>query len=192
MLERFIEAVLLSAFFSTVAYGIGRLAGAVTVKMVEKNGDGEELRKAIARRGTIERNLSNRAGELRKAMARLDREIKELTTQRTQLNLAAAEANQTPDRVIRLIGQEVRGAMPYLALVMNKYVSPTGGGKTAVDPAWATAQEVEVWATSIGEALSELAKRYPESQGFKVTNLVSPNAQSGATGNGDDDGPDED
>ena len=173
MLIRFVEAVLLAAFFSTVAYGCGRLIGALASSMIEKSGNIDALRAMIARRSGLEREFSGRVGERRRIMAVLDREIKELVRKRIQLEQAAAEALETPDRIMRVIGQEVRGMQLYLALIFNKYVSGTGGGGTmSIDPAWAAAQEVAVWAASMGEARGEAERRYPESQGFKISNLV--------------------
>ena len=172
MLERFIEAVLLCAFFSAVGYSVVRILGGVAAGMVEKSGKIDGLRATVARRSGLERNFASRVGDRRKTMAGLDRDIKELTRQRTNLNLTIAELHQTPDRVIRVIGQEVTGAESFLALVFNKYVSPTGGGKAGINPDWATAQEVAVWAGSLAEARGELDRHYPESQGYKVTNLV--------------------
>ena len=172
MLVRFCEAVLLAAFFSAVAYGCGRLIGAVIAGLVEKNGNLDALRAVIARRSGLERELSSRVGERRKVMAGLDRDIKEMVRKRVQLEQMAAEALETPDRIMRVIGQEVRGMQLYLALVLNKYVSSSGGGGTTIDPAWASAQEVAVWAGGMGEARGELERRYPESQGFKITSLV--------------------
>lgn len=173
MLIRFCEAILLAAFFSAVAYGGGRLIGAIAVGMVEKSANLDLLRAVVARRSGLERSLSSRVGDRRQIMARLDREIKELVRRRLQLEQAAAEALETPDRIMRVIGQEVRGMQLYLALIFNKYVSGTGGGGTmSIDPAWAAAQEVAVWAASMGEARGEAERRYPESQGFKISNLV--------------------
>lgn len=171
MLIRFCEAVLLAAFFSTVAYGFGRLIGTVSVGMVERSGNLDALRATIARRSGLEREFSGRVGERRRIMAALEREIKDLVRKRIQLEQMAAEALETPDRIMRQIGQEVRGTQLYLALVLNKYVS-NAGGSTTIDPAWASAQEVAVWANGMGEARGELERRYPESQGFKITSLV--------------------
>lgn len=173
MLIRFCEAILLAAFFSAVAYGCGRMIGAMVAGMVEKNGNIDELRAAIARRSGLEREFSSRVGERRRIMAGVDREIKELIRRRVLLERTAAEALETPDRIMRVIGQEVRGMQLYLALVFNKYVSGTGaGGTMSMDPAWAAAQEVAVWAASMGDARGEVERRYPESQGFKISNLI--------------------
>ena len=172
MLVRFFEAILLAAFFSAIAYIGGRLIGTLAVAMVEKSGNPELVRAIIARRSGVERNLSHRVGERRKVMANFDRDIKELVRKRAQLEQEAAELLETPDRIMRVIGQEVRGMQLYLALVLNRYVS--GGGSNAIDSSWATAQEVAVWAAGLGEARGELERRYPESQGFKITSLVDP------------------
>ncbi len=172
MLIRFCEAILLAAFFSAVAYGGGRLIGAIAVGMVEKSANLDLLRAVVARRSGLERSLSSRVGDRRQIMARLDREIKELVRRRLQLEQAAAEALETPDRIMRLVGQEVRGMQLYLALVLNKYVSSGGSAGSTIDPAWASAQEVAVWAPGMGEARGELERRYPESQGYKITSLV--------------------
>ena len=172
MLVRFFEAILLAAFFSAVAYTSGRLIGTLIATMVEKNGNLELVRATIARRSGFERDLSHRVGERRKLMANFDRDIKELVRKRVLLEQEAAELLETPDRIMRVLGQEARGMQCYLALVLNKYVS--GGGSNAIDPSWATAQEVAVWAAGLGEARGELERRYPESQGFKITSLVDP------------------
>jgi len=178
MLIRFCEAVLLAAFFSTVAYGFGRLIGVVAASMIKQSGNLDTLQVTIARRSGLEREFSGRVGERRRIMAGLDREIKELVRKRVQLEQMAAEALETPDRIMRQIGQEVRGMQLYLALVLNKYVSSVGGGKSSIDPAWASAQEVAVWAGGMGEARGELERRYPESQGFKITSLVDVSRES--------------
>ena len=186
MLVRFCEAVLLAAFFSAVAYGCGRLIGAVIAGVVEKNGNLDALRAMITRRSGLERGFSARVGERRRVMAGLDRDIKELVRRRVQLEQMAAELMETPDRIMRVIGQEVRGMQLYLALVLNKYVSGSGGGTMSMDPAWASAQEVAVWAAGLGEARGELERRYPESQGFKVTSLVDVDKENTSPEAGDE------
>ncbi len=174
MLERFIEAVLLCAFFSAAAYVTGRILGAAAVSMIEKNADIDSLRLAVARRSGIERNLAARVGERRKVMVNLDRSIKDLVHQRNILEQKATDALEMPDRVLRTIGEPVKGMQYYLGLVFNKYVSSAGISKGAIDESWATAQEVEIWAKTLGDARVELEKRYQESQGFKITSLVEP------------------
>ena len=173
MLVRFIEAVLLCAFFSASAYSVARLIGSLGASMTEKSGCLEAVRLQIARRSGLERSLAQRVGERRKAMAHLDREIKELTRTRSQLEQAAAEALETPDQIMRVVGHEINGMLPYLGLVLNKYVKAEGG-TTSIDPAWAYAQEIQVWAKSLGEARGELERRYPESQGYKITSMADP------------------
>jgi hypothetical protein len=172
MLIRFCEAILLAAFLSAAAYVCGRMLGAVVAGFVEKSGDLDVMRAVIARRSGLERGLSTRVGDRRRVMAGLDRDIKELVHKRLQLDQEAAEALETPDRIMRVIGQEVRGMQVFLALVLNKYVSNAASGSSTVDPSWASAQEVAVWAAGMGEARGELERRYPESQGFKITSLV--------------------
>ncbi len=174
MLERFLEAVLLCAFFSAAAYVTGRLLGAAAVSLIERNADVDTIRMVVARRSGLERGLSARVGDRRKAMAELDRNIKELVRHRSHLEQKATEALEMPDRILRTIGEPVKGAQYYLALVFNKYVSSAGVSKGAIDEAWAAAQEVEVWAKTLGEARVELERRYQESQGFKITSLVEP------------------
>lgn len=173
MLIRFCEAILLAAFFSAIAYTIGRIIGTVAAEMIEKQGNLEWLRATIARRSGLERDLASRVGDRRRIMAGVDREIKELVRRRAHLEQSALEALETPDRVMRIVGHEVRGTQLYLALVFNKYISGAGGGGTmSIDPAWAVAQEVAIWAASMGDARSDVERRYPESQGYKITNLV--------------------
>ena len=173
MLERFIEAVLLCAFFSAVASMAARLIGTFGASITEKSGNLEVVRTQIARRSGLERDFSGRVGERRRIMASLDREIKELGRKRIQLDQAAAEALETPDRIMRVVGHEISSMQPYLGLVLNKYVKAEGGA-SGIDPAWAYAQEIQVWAKSLGEARGELERRYPESQGYKITSMADP------------------
>jgi len=106
-------------------------------------------------------------------MAKLDRDIKELVRQSSIFDHATAIAMQITDHLTRLIGEEVAGRQRFLALVYNRTVSPGGGGKTTIDAAWATAQEVEIWTTSVADARSEVEKRYPPSFGYVVSSLVA-------------------
>ncbi len=178
--DRFFEAICVAGFLAAVAYGGGRVIGTMILGMIGKKPETGALQALIERRSTLERGLADRLGERRRVMAELDREIKILVLRRTQLNQAQAAAEESPDRVLRSLGQEIKGAQAYVALVLNKYVKSGGGGKSPVDPVWATAQEVEVWAKSIAEARGELDRRYPDAQGFKVTSLTEVVKKRGA------------
>lgn len=170
--DRFFEAISVAGFLAALGYGGGRLAGSLLVGMIRKKPDTRRLEETIDRLSGLERDLANRVGERRKAKAELDRKIKHLTQRRSQLDQLKAAAEDHPERVLRSIGQEVKGAQAFLALVLNKYVKAGGTSQSAIDPAWATAQEVEVWAKSLAEARGELDRRYPDSQGFKITSLI--------------------
>ncbi len=174
--DRFLAAVALAVFFAALSYGAGRLIGAVLVGMLRKKANTAELQALIDRRSQLERDFAARTGNLRKVMTEVDAEIKILVIRRKQAEYAKEKAAESPERIMRLVGQEVRGAQRHVALVINKYAKAAGGSKSAVDVAWATAQEVEVWAKSADDARVELGRRYPESQGFKVTSLVEPGA----------------
>ena len=170
--DRFFGAIALSAFFAVFAYGCGRLIGALLVGMMRKKADTAGLQAIIDRRSELERRFAARVGDLRKTMVEHDRKFKQLVQRRLQADQAKAEFAASPDRPLRSLGNEVKGAQLYLALVVNKYAK--AGSKSTVDPDWATAQEMEVWAKSLVEARGELDRRSPESQGFKITSLVEP------------------
>ncbi|MEI6985171.1 MAG: hypothetical protein WCK65_03500 [Rhodospirillaceae bacterium] len=173
MAVRFVESVLLSVFMAVVAYGLGRLVGVVFKSVMEHNADLDAIRAVIARRAKLERGLDTRIRSRRSVMAKLDRDIKELVRQSSIFDHATAIAMQITDHLTRLIGEEVAGRQRFLALVYNRTVSPGGGGKTTIDAAWATAQEVEIWTTSVADARSEVEKRYPPSFGYVVSSLVA-------------------
>ena len=177
-LDRFIEAICVAFFLSLIGYGGGRLLGTVLASMMRKKPANQLLRETIERRSTLERNLAARIGERRKAFAELDRSFRQQVARRQQLDAARIELEQCPDRIVRTVGQEVKGTELFLALVLNKYVR-SEGGKAAVDPAWAVPQQVEVWAKSIADARGEVDRRYPEAQGYKVTSLVDGAAARG-------------
>ena len=177
-LDRFIEAICVAGFLAAIGYGGGRLLGAVLASMMRKKPANLSLRDTIERRSILERNLAARIGERRKALAELDRSFRQLVSRRQQADAARTEAEACPDRIVRTVGQEVKGTELFLALVVNKYVRAEGG-KAAVDPAWALPQQIEVWAKSLADARGELDRRYPESQGYKVTSMVDGAAARG-------------
>ena len=171
--DRFFASIALAGFFSAIAYFAGKLMGGVMVARVQKSSGADALKALIDSRSELERKFAHRIGELRRAMALVDRDLKVLGGQRQRVEAELSHAESCPDRIVRVVGQEVKGNRLHVALVINKYAK-SGGGKALTDPAWATAQEIEVWAKTLAEARSELDRTYPESQGFKVTNLVEP------------------
>ena len=174
MAIRFFEALLLSAFMAIVGYGLGRLVGVLVQLVLEESANSDSVRAMIAHRAKIERGLEARLRDRRAEMAKLDRNIKELVRKRLQHEAAAAKSMAVADQVMRVIGEEVTGRQRFLALVFNKYLAGGSGGahQTLIDPAWAIAQEIEIWGKSMTEARSDLEKRYPPAFGFSVSSLV--------------------
>jgi hypothetical protein len=179
MAIRFFETLLLASFLSAVAYGMGRLFGTLIQQMIEQGANADVVRALVARRGIIERGLDGRVRTRRADMAKLDREVKELVRKRINLDHAIGEARSIADHIIRLVGEELVGRERFVGLVFNKYVG-SGGGNALVDPAWAVAQEVEVWAIGLVEARVELEKRFPPSFGFSISSLVSASKEAAA------------
>ncbi|MEI8394750.1 MAG: hypothetical protein WCF85_08455 [Rhodospirillaceae bacterium] len=173
MAIRFVESMLLTGFMSLLGFAIGRLVGVVVQHMVEHGVESETIRASIATRAKIERGLDARIRGLRAEMAKVDREIKEMVRKRIAFDQATKEQLAIADRIMRVVGDQVAGRTAFLGLVFNKYIAAGSGGNSVVDAAWATAQEVEVWAPGIAEARIELEKRYPPSFGFTVSSLVS-------------------
>ena len=178
-IDRFVEGICVAAFLAAVGYGGGWAIGAVLAGMLRKKPNTNPLQESINRLSVLERGLANRVGDRRRVMAELDREIKLKVRRRVELEQATAKLLGASGRVLRMVGQEIKGAQPFLALVVNKYVKAEGRNKTAVDPAWASPQEVEVWAKSLGDARVELERGYPESQGFKIITLSEPSQSAG-------------
>ncbi len=169
MAVRFLEAILLAAFFSGAGYVFGRLFGVVIQFMIEREADMPAIRASITKRSSLERNLENRVRDRRKEMAGLDRSITELVRKKNGLQQDAAALAATPDRILRQVGEELAGATRFLALVYNKYAE---GGKGAVDNSWTVPQEIEVWTVGLSEARVELEKRYPPSFGYVISSLL--------------------
>ena len=182
MAIRFIECVLLSAFLAMVGYGLGWLVGVVISQFIEHNADLGGIRETIARRARIERGMEARLRDRRAEHAKLDREFKELVRKRLALEHAATESLEVADHIMRVVGDEVAGRQRFLALVFNKYLAGSGSGGGAhhslIDPAWAVAQEIEVWSIGVAEARIELEKRYPPAFGYSVSSLVAAQRES--------------
>lgn len=176
MAIRFIECVFLSAFLAMVGYGLGWLTGVLIRQVIEGQADLEGVRQAIARRARLERGMESRVQDRRAEHGKLDRELKELVRKRIVIDQATRVALEVADHVVRVVGDEVVGRHRFLALVYNKYLAAAAGGgahNSLIDPAWAVAQEVEVWAVGVTEARIELEKRYPPAFGFSVSSLVA-------------------
>ncbi len=169
--ERFIEGLVVAGAFSAFAFASGLLIGRVLVGMVRRDSRSDELEALINRRSAFERDLFARADERRKVLSALEGKVRELAAKRAHLRRVVAAKQESPDRVLRLIGQEVKGRRAFIALVVNKYVAKGGAAAAAIDQVWETPQEVLVWAKNLAEAREELEKVYHDSQGYKITKL---------------------
>ena len=176
MLQRFLEGILLCAGFSAGGFVLAKIIGFVAVQFVETNDAGAGATRAlVARRSDFERKLASRIGSRRKQMAQLDYDVREAVDARSRLEQEIALLRDRPDHLLRVLGKEIEGHEPYLALVVNKHAA---SGHLTIDTSWAHAQEVTVWAKSINDARADLEHRYPESMGFKITSLQEPSAKA--------------
>ncbi|SMH54660.1 hypothetical protein [Azospirillum agricola] len=166
---------LITAFgLAGLGFGIGQLVIVCGERMIEKRHGTSGVRDVIARRAKMETlfeaRRADRVGELREA----DGAVQELLGRRASLERRIKEAQQSGERLVRLVGEEVAGTPCYLAMVANKYVGTSTFQQkehALIDSSWAQPQSIEVWAKSMAEARAEIERRYPPAFGYVVTRM---------------------
>lgn len=174
MVAGYANALFLAILLSLVMFGVGYVVATISVRLVEKPGRIEGLRDLLTRRAKLEAAFEARREARETQQRELEREIAGWTKKRQTLARKIGTLKTTADRIIRVIGDESTDRTRYHAQISNRYVSAMGSKEqkhALIDGAWAVAQFVEVWATSMGEARSLVDKRYPPSFGFVVHNL---------------------
>jgi len=174
MWHDYTNALIVAFGLAGLGFGIGKLVVVFGERMIEKRHGTSGVRDVVVRRAKMETSFearrTDRVGELREA----DGAVEDLMRRRTTLERQLKESQQSGERLVRLIGEEVRGTPCYLAMVVNKYVGTANFQQKQhafIDSSWAQPQSVEVWAKSMAEARAEIERRYPPAFGYVVTRM---------------------
>ncbi len=131
-------------------------------------------RETIERRVALTRRFGERHAKITRNVEAVDEEIQTLISQQTDLTNKLRQIQDLQSRCVRTIGNPIKGAKCYRALVTNSYVKEyinSGNKHPVYDDSWARAQIVEVWSTSNSFALLALREKYPQAQGFTVDKI---------------------
>jgi hypothetical protein len=169
MWQTYVQALFYALACSGMAFGIAKLVVIVGERMIEKRHGIVGVRDMLVRRARLEQGLEARRDQRRKEIKVADDEAREVLRRRSQLERQIADTLRGGERVIHLIGEEVKGTPCFHAQVLNIYVGSSAHQQNAfVDPRWAQPQSMEVWAASAQEARKAIEGRYPPAFGYKI------------------------
>ena len=132
------------------------------------------VRDILQMRAPIIKRFIERRAKLMRVIERLDDEIKTLLSSQASLTNQVRLIKDIQSRQIRTIGQDVKGATPYRAIMTNAYVKnyvKEGKSHPLYDDCWARAQIIEIWSTSQADAIIALRREYTQAQGFVVDKI---------------------
>lgn len=181
MWQSYAQALFLALALSGMAFGIAKLVVVVGERLIEKRYGTVGARDMLVRRARLETALEARRLERSKEIKALDEETREVVRRRQQLDRQITDLVRGGERLVHLIGEEVKGRPCFHAEVLNKYVGATATPQQQqhafVDAMWAQAQAMEVWAANVAEARHEIECRYPPSLGYKIIRLQQAGGQ---------------
>ena len=169
MWQTYVQALFSALASSGLAFCIGKLVVIVGERMIEKRHGTVGIRDMLVRRARLETGLEARRDQRRKEIKAADEEAREVLRRRQHLDRQISDILRGGERVIHLIGEEVKGTPCFHAQVLNKYVGTAAQHQNAfIDPRWAQPQSMEVWAASAQEARKVIEGRYPPAFGYKI------------------------
>lgn len=173
MWQSYGQALIYALGFSGVAFGIARLVVLVGERMIEQKHGVPGIRDMLVRRARLEQGLDSRRDERRAEIKAVQEQTSEVARQRAHLERQIADILRGGDRVIHLIGEEVKGMHCFHAQVLNKYVGSAMMQQqhAYIDAIWAQPQDMEVWAPALADAHKMIEARYPPAFGYKIVSL---------------------
>lgn len=172
MWQTYGQALFYALAFSGVAFGLAKLVVVVGERMIESRHGHVGIRDLLVRRARLEQGLEARRDQRRKEIRAMLDESSEVARRRGQLERQVADALRGGERVVHLIGEEVKGTPCFHAQVLNKYVGSAVQHQHAfIDAIWAQPQNMEIWAPSLAEARKVIEARYPPAFGYKIITL---------------------
>lgn len=174
MWHEYTNALITAFGLAGLGFGIGQLVVIFGERAIERRHGTTGVRDAIVRRAKLETRLearrTDRVAELREA----DAAVEDALRRRKILERQMKDQQQSGERLVRLIGEEVAGTPCYLAMLVNKYVGTANFQQKQhafLDSSWAQPQSIEIWAKSMAEARAEIERRYPPSLGYVITRM---------------------
>ena len=174
MWHDYTQALITAFGLAGLGFGIGQLVVIFGERAIERRYGTSGVRDTIVRRAKMETRFesrrSDRVGELRE----LEGTVEDLMRRRKVLERQMKDSQQSGERLVRLIGEEVTGSPCYLAMVANKYVGTATFQQKEhafIDSSWAQPQSIEVWAKSMAAAREEIERRYPPAFGYVITRM---------------------
>ncbi|WP_448190448.1 hypothetical protein [Azospirillum sp. sgz301742] len=172
MWQTYVQALFSALACSGMAFGIAKLVVIVGERMIEKRHGTVGIRDMLVRRARLETGLEARRGQRHKEIKAADDEAREVLRRRSQLERQISDTLRDGERIIHLIGEELKGTPCFHAQVLNKYVGSAAQHQNSfIDPRWAQPQSMEVWAPTVSEARKMIEGRYPPAFGYKIVTL---------------------
>jgi hypothetical protein len=173
MWQTYGQALFYALAFSGVAFGIGKLVVVFGERMIEQRHNSVGIRDMLVRRARLEQGLEARRDIRRKEIKAVHDETSEVARRRGQLERQVSDVLRGGERVVHLIGEEVKGMHCFHAQVLNKYVGSAMQQQqhAFIDAIWAQPQDMEIWAPTLADAHKVIEARYPPAFGYKIVSL---------------------
>lgn len=175
MWQNFGNVLGLGLVLAILAFALARISVTVGERSIERRHGHVGLKKMFIERARMERAFEARRDKRMREIAEVDREVRELFVERQRLERSLNAAKAASERLVRLIGEEIKGTPCYVGKVINKYVGVGPAqmrGPFLVDRMWAQGQEMEVWTRNLSESRAEIERRFPPAFGFHITRLA--------------------
>lgn len=183
MWQTYGQALFYALAFAGVAFGIAKLVVVVGERMIEQRAGSLGIRDMLVRRAKLEQGLEARREERRKEIKAAHDETSEVARRRAQLERQIADIVRGGERVVHLIGEEVKGLHCFHAQVLNKYVGSAVQTQHAfIDASWAQPQDMEIWSPTLADARKVIEARYPPAFGYKIVSLFEVGAPAAGEG----------
>lgn len=182
MWHEYTQALITAFGLAGLGFAIAKLVVVFGERAIEKRHGVSGMRDSIVMRAKLETKLEARRVVRVAELKELDGEVEDILRRRKTLERQLRESQVAGEKLIRLIGEEVKGTPCYIAMVVNKYITGANFQQKAnayIDPHWARPQTVEVWAKTIADARAEVERRFPPALGYSITRMQDSGASDG-------------
>lgn len=174
MWHDYTQALITAFGLAGLGFAIAKLVVVFGERAIEKRHGTSGVRDAIVRRAKLETKLEARRSDRMAELKEADGAVEDILRRRKILERQMKDSQMAGERLVRLIGEEVKGMPCYIAMVVNKYVGTANFQQKPhayIDPHWSQPQTVEVWAKSMADARAEVERRFPPAFGYAITRM---------------------
>ncbi|WP_119677560.1 hypothetical protein [Indioceanicola profundi] len=183
MVEQLVEAVVIFACIAGLAYLVGLAGAHIAEQRILAGMRSGLLEERLQRMMMLAAKARARRDEMLPRLVRLDAQVKSVRRRHYMVQKRLSDMSVSRSSLVRVLGEEEafhraeRPSRRFIALVINRHVQRAQLEQKEhpfLARSWARAQQVHVWAPTIGDAKIVVERAFPPATGFFVLEVAEP------------------